>query len=37
MTSEHTAAPGEVIFIGVSMDAKVLAYSVDTGEELWSD
>ncbi|MEM0704909.1 pyrroloquinoline quinone-dependent dehydrogenase [Enterobacter quasihormaechei] len=28
---------GGVIFIGASMDAKVRAYSVETGEELWSD
>ncbi|WLS79051.1 pyrroloquinoline quinone-dependent dehydrogenase [Erwinia pyri] len=28
---------GGVIFIGASMDAKVRAYSVDNGEELWSD
>ncbi|WP_416340601.1 pyrroloquinoline quinone-dependent dehydrogenase [Pantoea eucrina] len=28
---------GGVIFIGASMDAKVRAYSVDTGEELWAD
>lgn len=28
---------GGVIFIGASMDAKVRAYSVDSGEELWSD
>lgn len=28
---------GDVIFIGASMDAKVRAYSLETGEELWSD
>jgi quinoprotein glucose dehydrogenase len=28
---------GGVIFIGASMDAKVRAYSLATGEELWSD
>lgn len=28
---------GGVVFIGASMDAKVRAYSVDTGEELWAD
>lgn len=28
---------GNVIFIGASMDAKVRAYSLETGEELWSD
>lgn len=28
---------GGVIFIGASMDAKVRAYSLKTGEELWSD
>ena len=28
---------GGVIFIGASMDAKVRAYSVESGEELWSD
>ena len=28
---------GGVVFIGASMDAKVRAYSVDSGEELWSD
>ncbi len=28
---------GGVIFIGASMDAKVRAYSVETGDELWSD
>ncbi|WP_427004080.1 pyrroloquinoline quinone-dependent dehydrogenase [Pantoea eucrina] len=28
---------GGVVFIGASMDAKVRAYSADTGEELWSD
>jgi len=28
---------GGVIFIGASMDAKVRAYSVDTGKELWAD
>ncbi|HFN3647257.1 TPA: pyrroloquinoline quinone-dependent dehydrogenase [Enterobacter hormaechei] len=28
---------GGVIFIGASMDAKVRAYSVEIGEELWSD
>ncbi|WP_428946234.1 pyrroloquinoline quinone-dependent dehydrogenase [Pantoea sp. FN060301] len=28
---------GGVIFIGASMDAKVRAYSLDTGKELWSD
>ncbi|UXO70406.1 pyrroloquinoline quinone-dependent dehydrogenase (plasmid) [Pantoea sp. SGAir0184] len=28
---------GGVIFIGASMDAKVRAYSLDSGEELWSD
>lgn len=28
---------GGVIFIGASMDAKARAYSVDSGEELWSD
>ncbi|TDX26081.1 quinoprotein glucose dehydrogenase [Modicisalibacter xianhensis] len=28
---------GGVIFIGASMDAKVRAYSLETGEELWSD
>ncbi|MCU3022980.1 pyrroloquinoline quinone-dependent dehydrogenase [Enterobacter hormaechei subsp. hoffmannii] len=28
---------GGVIFIGASMDAKVRAYSVVSGEELWSD
>ena len=26
-----------MIFIGASMDAKVRAYSLETGEELWSD
>ncbi|WP_193130100.1 pyrroloquinoline quinone-dependent dehydrogenase [Enterobacter hormaechei] len=28
---------GGVIFIGASMDAKVRAYSVESGQELWSD
>ncbi|MGU3575561.1 pyrroloquinoline quinone-dependent dehydrogenase [Brucellaceae bacterium C25G] len=28
---------GGVIFIGASMDAKVRAYSLENGEELWSD
>ncbi|MFB5018183.1 pyrroloquinoline quinone-dependent dehydrogenase [Enterobacter hormaechei subsp. hoffmannii] len=28
---------GGVIFIGASMDAKVRAYSVESGEELWSN
>lgn len=28
---------GGVIFIGASMDAKVRSYSVESGEELWSD
>ena len=28
---------GGVIFIGASMDAKVRAYSLETGDELWSD
>ena len=28
---------GGVIFIGASMDAKLRAFSVETGEELWSD
>ncbi|MBS3666980.1 pyrroloquinoline quinone-dependent dehydrogenase [Vreelandella boliviensis] len=28
---------GNVVFIGASMDAKVRAYSLETGEELWSD
>lgn len=28
---------GGVIFIGASMDAKVRAYSLETGQELWSD
>ncbi|MEP8852532.1 pyrroloquinoline quinone-dependent dehydrogenase [Enterobacter hormaechei] len=28
---------GGVIFIGASMDAKVRAYSVERGDELWSD
>lgn len=28
---------GGIIFIGASMDAKVRAYSSETGEELWSD
>lgn len=28
---------GNVIFIGASMDAKVRAYSLESGEELWSD
>ncbi|WP_288455991.1 pyrroloquinoline quinone-dependent dehydrogenase [uncultured Enterobacter sp.] len=28
---------GGVIFIGASMDAKVRAYSAESGEELWSD
>ncbi len=28
---------GGVIFIGASMDAKVRAYSLETGEELWAD
>ncbi|WP_037260598.1 PQQ-binding-like beta-propeller repeat protein [Roseivivax halodurans] len=28
---------GGLIFIGASMDAKVRAYSVETGEELWED
>ena len=28
---------GGVIFIGASMDAKVRAYSVENGDELWSD
>lgn len=28
---------GGVVFIGASMDAKVRAYSLETGEELWSD
>lgn len=28
---------GGVVFIGASMDAKVRAYSLDSGEELWSD
>lgn len=28
---------GGVIFIGASMDAKVRAYSLDSGKELWSD
>ncbi|QDY43907.1 pyrroloquinoline quinone-dependent dehydrogenase [Candidatus Pantoea soli] len=28
---------GGVIFIGASMDAKVRAYSLESGEELWSD
>lgn len=28
---------GGIIFIGASMDAKVRAYSLETGEELWSD
>ncbi|UUP18225.1 Quinoprotein glucose dehydrogenase [Nitratireductor thuwali] len=28
---------GGLIFIGASMDAKVRAYSLETGEELWSD
>ncbi|MFC0337469.1 quinoprotein glucose dehydrogenase [Kushneria avicenniae] len=28
---------GGVIFIGASMDAKVRAYSLETGEELWED
>jgi len=28
---------GGLIFIGASMDSKVRAYSLETGEELWSD
>ena len=28
---------GNVVFIGASMDAKVRAYSLSTGKELWSD
>lgn len=28
---------GGLIFIGASMDAKVRAYSLETGKELWSD
>lgn len=28
---------GGIIFIGASMDAKVRAYSLETGKELWSD
>lgn len=28
---------GGIIFIGASMDAKVRAYSLETGEQLWSD
>ncbi len=28
---------GGLVFIGASMDAKVRAYSLETGEELWSD
>ncbi|HUH39515.1 MAG TPA: pyrroloquinoline quinone-dependent dehydrogenase [Castellaniella sp.] len=28
---------GGLIFIGATMDAKVRAYSLETGEELWSD
>ena len=28
---------GGLIFIGASMDAKLRAYSLETGEELWSD
>lgn len=28
---------GNIVFIGASMDAKVRAYSLETGEELWSD
>ena len=28
---------GGVVFIGASMDAKLRAYSLETGEELWSD
>ncbi|WP_422732312.1 pyrroloquinoline quinone-dependent dehydrogenase [Leclercia pneumoniae] len=28
---------GGVVFIGASMDAKVRAYSVESGDELWSD
>ena len=28
---------GNVIFIGASMDAKLRAYSLETGEELWED
>ncbi|OJA04032.1 pyrroloquinoline quinone-dependent dehydrogenase [Halomonas sp. QHL1] len=28
---------GGIIFIGASMDAKVRAYSIETGEQLWSD
>ena len=28
---------GGVIFIGASMDAKLRAYSLETGEELWAD
>ncbi|MBP5980466.1 MAG: pyrroloquinoline quinone-dependent dehydrogenase [Halomonas sp.] len=28
---------GGLIFIGASMDAKVRAYSLETGEQLWSD
>lgn len=28
---------GDVIFIGASMDAKVRAYSLETGDELWED
>ena len=32
-----TITAGGVIFIGASMDAKVRAYALATGEELWSD
>ncbi|NYS59290.1 pyrroloquinoline quinone-dependent dehydrogenase [Vreelandella salicampi] len=28
---------GGIVFIGASMDAKVRAYSLETGEELWED
>ncbi len=28
---------GNIVFIGASMDAKVRAYSLETGDELWSD
>ncbi|WP_339933858.1 pyrroloquinoline quinone-dependent dehydrogenase [Vreelandella glaciei] len=28
---------GNIVFIGASMDAKVRAYSLETGEELWTD
>ena len=28
---------GGVVFIGASMDAKLRAYSLETGEQLWSD